>query len=294
MTNLNLTQLTNKTYIRNYLKNNNLFLRKKLGQNFLICPESIKTLVEQLELTPQDIIIEIGPGLGTVTCELIKRVTKLIAIELDRKLAMLLKENFSQFNNLDVLHHDAMKIDFQNLIAEIQNNIPGKRGIKIFSNLPYNIATSFIIKLLEKNFPIERMVFTIQKELMERFTATPKNKNYAASSVILQSSVDITFIKNISKEKFFPVPKVESSIILLQANYILKNNNILNKVSFFNFIKNSFAHKRKTLYNSLFISSTFDEQKLKTALQSCKIDIRTRAEELSLEVLIQLYKILYR
>lgn len=287
---LDLSRLSNKKYLINYLKNNRCFLSKKLGQNFLISAKIIHFIVDNLNLTNEDIVIEIGPGMGVVTVELLKKTKKLICIELDNKLGKILEKNFKNYENLTLIKGDALKTDFKLLIKKLkaQNGISGK--IKIFSNLPYAIATPLIIKLLENDLHVQEMLFTVQKELAERFTAKPKNKNYSASSVILQANAHIKIIQDIPKEKFFPKPKIESSIIVLKENNLLSLAGIDPKKAFSLFVKNCFAHRRKTLYNSLHLTHKYKEENLKIIFKKYKLKPNLRAEELSVEDFIKLYK----
>lgn len=159
------------------MKKYNIFANKKLGQNFLINEDVVDTIINSAEITKEDLIIEIGPGLGTLTSKLVEKAGKVICIELDKRMINILNDRFSLYNNIEIIHEDVLKVDIKDLIKKEKekNNI---KYAKIVANLPYYITTPIIMKLLESNLEIESITVMIQKEVAERLIEIPSRKKY--------------------------------------------------------------------------------------------------------------------
>lgn len=239
---------------------------KRLGQNFLICEESINKIAEDVK--KDDIILEIGPGLGTLTEVLLNKAKKVIAVELDPKMCKILKERFIAYNNIEIINEDILKVDI-NKIAP---------NVKVVANLPYYITTSIITHLLKTN--IKDITILIQKEVADRICATPGKKTAGAITYFVNYYADSFIVADVEKEKFIPSPKVTSSIIKL-TKLEKPRVEVKDEKLFFELIKTNFTKRRKTIINSL--SSIIDKETLKEVLNKLNINCNIRGEELSLK-----------
>lgn len=244
----------------------NVHPNKKLGQNFLISQEALETIAKDVEKS--DTIVEIGPGLGTLTNILAQKANKVIAVELDKKMVEILNDRFKLYNNVEIINEDILKID----INKISSNV------KIVANLPYYITSSIITKLIKEN--VRDITLLIQKEVAERICADTGTKKAGAITYFVKYYADAKIIGEVPKESFVPSPEVTSSIvkIIKRKEKIVK---VKNEELFFEIIKANFSKRRKTLLNSL--SGIIDKEKLKNILESLNIDIDIRGEELTVQ-----------
>lgn len=256
-------------YILNRFK---LTANKKLGQNFLIDPDVVQHIVEVAELTDQDQVLEIGPGIGTLTQGLAESGADLVAVELDQRLLPVLATTLKDYSNVKVMHGDILKT---NIMEQVQP------GFKCCANLPYYITTPIIFALLEQKLPLERMVVMVQKEVAERMTAEPGGKEYGALSVAMQYYTEPRIAFKVPASSFFPAPNVESAVLVCKKRTAppveLKSEDI-----FFRVVKAAFSLRRKMLNNSLKNMGLTTEQ-VKGWLTRAGIDGRRRAETLSLQ-----------
>ena len=247
---------------------------KKLGQNFLINESIIYDIVKKANVTKEDVVIEIGPGLGSLTKELINNAIKVIAIELDPNMIDILKSRFGIFDNFEVIYGDVLKIDLEELIK-------GYDSVKVVANLPYYITTPIIMKLLEDKLKIKSITVMVQKEVGERICATHKDKEYGAITVSVQYYSVPQIIIDVPKENFLPAPEVDSCVIRLDMRekplVSLKDEKL-----FFRLVKGSFTQRRKTINNSLTCSGKSKEEII-AALNKLGIDSKLRAENLSIQ-----------
>ena len=225
------------------LKKYNISANKKLGQNFLIDDDIIQNIIDAAELKETDLVIEIGPGLGTLTSKLLEKAGKVIAIELDEKMLKVLNDRFSLYNNFILINNDVLKVDLNKIIEE---NLEQLKSVKIVANLPYYITTPIIMKLLESKLKIETITVMVQKEVADRITATPGDKLSGAITYSVDYYAKAEEVVFVSKSCFMPSPEVDSTVIKLEIRKEPKVN-VLNEEMFFKVIKASFMQIRKTL-----------------------------------------------
>ena len=256
---------------------------KNLGQNFLIDDEAVAGIVEAANVSKDDLIIEIGPGLGTLTKELLDRAGKVICIELDKRMIEILNDRFSMYDNFKVLNDDVLKVDLKALIAneKIKNT-------KIVANLPYYITTPIIMKLLEERLDIETITVMIQKEVADRLVTKPGTGDTGAITYTIHYYTEPKRVLEVPNTAFIPAPKVNSTVINLN---ILKKPSVTVKdeAKLFEVIKTAFMQKRKTLVNALANSSKFGtKEQIEKILQTLEIDNKIRPEKLTLEEFTQI------
>lgn len=252
---------------------------KSLGQNFLIDGNIIEKICDGAHINENDGIIEIGPGIGTLTQQLCERAGKVISIELDKNLLPILDETLGDYNNVEVIHGDVLKIDLHQIIKE---KLQGK-NIKVVANLPYYITTPIIMKLLEEKLDIDKIVVMIQKEVAERMHAVPGNKDYGALSVAVQYYSNPEIIVNVPKNVFMPKPNVDSAVIMLDINKDPKVE-VSNTKIFFDVVKAAFGKRRKTLLNALSSGNLkVNKEEIQDILNRCDIHSQRRGETLSID-----------
>ena len=256
------------------LKKYGLKANKKLGQNFLINEEIIKEIVQKADIQENDVIIEIGPGLGSLTKELLEKAQKVIAIELDSNMVKILKERFSLYNNFELIEADVLKVNLKELIKNYES-------VKVVANLPYYITTPIVMKLLEDRLKLKSITVMVQKEVGERFSAKPNGKEYGAITVSINYYAEPKIIIDVPKENFDPIPEVDSCVIKLDIRDVPKVK-INDEKIFFNLIKAAFSQRRKTISNSLTCIGKTKEE-IKDTLEKLNINSNLRAENLSIE-----------
>ena len=264
--------------VRDILEKHNFKLSKSLGQNFLIDGNIVRSIVEKGGITEKDFILEIGPGIGTLTEELSIKAKYVVGIELDEALLPILKETLRERKNVEIIHGDILKIDLEELFHK---EFKGE-SIKIVPNLPYYITTPIIGRLLEEELNIQGIIVMIQKEVARRMIAKPNSKDYGALSIFVQYYTDPEIILNVPRSVFLPKPKVDSSVIRLN----LKNQKmkVENKEIFFKVVRSAFNQRRKTIQNSLSSKElNISKEKIKEILTLCNIDPQKRAENLTAE-----------
>ncbi|MDI6822511.1 MAG: 16S rRNA (adenine(1518)-N(6)/adenine(1519)-N(6))-dimethyltransferase RsmA [Actinomycetota bacterium] len=258
------------------LKKYNLRLSKSLGQNFLVDENILKKIIHAANLKSEDVVLEVGSGIGTLTQVLAERAGQVIAVELDRTLIPILSETLKGFENVKLLRRDALKLDLNLLPPSLQPN-------KLVSNLPYNIASPLLVKYLHEYPQIELFVVTIQKELAERILASPGGKDYGAFTLKIQYYSEPKMISIVPRTVFLPPPKVDSAVIKLKR-LSSPRVGVKHPSHLFELITAAFEHRRKTIKNSLIHSSrlSYGKREVEKALKGANIDPERRGETLSI------------
>ncbi len=235
------------------LKKYDFTFQKKFGQNFLIDTHVLEKIVDAADIGKDDLVLEIGPGIGTVTQYLCEAARQVIAVEIDRKLIKILKDTLSAYDNVEVINEDILKVDIAALVEEKNEGKP----IKVVSNLPYYITTPIIMTLLEKRVPVTDMTLMMQEEVARRMQATPGNKDYGALSLAVQYYSVPYIAAFVPQNCFMPRPNVGSAVVNLKCHK-KPPVEVIDEVLMFKLIKASFAQRRKTLQNGLANSAELD------------------------------------
>lgn len=254
--------------------------QKKFGQNFLIDPHVLDKIIDSANITKEDCVIEIGPGIGSVTQQLIEHAGKVISIEIDDQLIPILTEQFGDCSNFRLIHKDVLKVDLKKLIEEESPN----RKIKVVANLPYYITTPIIMALLENQLNIESITVMVQKEVADRLASKPGSKQYGAITVSVNYFADTYLVANVPRNCFMPRPNVDSAVIQLRL-HDESPVQVGNVQQLFKIIKAAFLLRRKTLLNTLAAHGELglEKDKLKELLDESGIGAQTRGETLSIE-----------
>lgn len=264
------------------MKKYDIKANKNLGQNFLISEEVVNKIVDSSNICKDDLIIEIGPGLGTLTKFLLEKAGKVICIELDTKMLRILNDRFLLYDNFEIINEDVLKVNLKEIIKKEKEQ--GKiKNVKIVANLPYYITTPIIMKLLEEELELESITVMIQKEVAERLIVKPGEKNTGAITYTVYYYATSEAVMEVPNSSFIPEPEVTSEVIKLNIRKepIVKP---INRDKMFKVIKNAFTQKRKTLLNSLTNTKIFESKKQGIEiLKELNIEENVRPEELSLE-----------
>jgi len=275
--------LSNRENLIEYLKKNGLWAKKGLSQNFLVDKKALDTIVEAAEIKPGDLVIEIGPGVGTLTIELVQRAEEVIAIELDKKLASLIQTSKIKYQNynskLKVINQDVLKVNLNELI--------GDRPYKVVANIPYAITSKILELFLSREHKPELMVLLVQKEVAERVCAKPGDMSVLSVSVQLYGRPSIIDI--VKKESFFPAPKVDSAILKIVTSDKLQVTSQEEK-ELFRLVHIGFSSRRKTLINNLSAGYHISKEKASDIIKKAGFKEMVRAQELSVEDWKKLFK----
>jgi len=258
-------------------------LSKSLGQNFLIDKNIIDKIISGSNIGKQDLVIEIGPGIGVLTAEAAQVAGKVVAIEIDKNLMPILEETLQEYDNIELINQDILKTNLINILEQ-NDIIRGQkvRGVKIIGNLPYYITTPIIMKILEDGVPADSITIMMQKEVADRIKAEPGGKVYGAISVAVQYYCTVTQVAVVPKEVFIPQPKVDSAVLRLDIRKE-KSIKLIDEKVFFACIKAGFGQRRKTLCNSLTGVCNLSKEMVTQVLSDAGIDGIRRAETLDLE-----------
>ncbi len=254
------------------LKAFGLHMSKKLGQNFLIDASVVRGIVAAAEVQPGDRVLEIGPGIGTLTQGLAEAGATVKAVELDKKLPAVLKETLAAYQNVEIIPGDILKVN----IPEIM----GPGPFKVAANLPYYITTPILMTLLERHLPITHLVTMVQKEVAERMTAQPGSRIYGALSVAVQYYTEPEIVLNVPPRSFIPAPEVDSVVIACRVRETPAVT-VRDEKLFFRVVKAAFGQRRKTLANAL-RGGGFPKEQVRDAMSAAGIDLLRRGETLSL------------
>lgn len=260
----------------------NLKANKSLGQNFLINKDVLETIVNSAQIGENDLVIEIGPGLGTLTEFLLEKAKKVLCIELDKNMVNVLNDRFVLYKNLEIINEDVLKIDLKSIIQNEKknNNI---ENVKIVANLPYYITTPIVMKLLEEKLDIESITIMIQKEVADRLIEEPGGKNCGAITYAINYYSEPEGIMEVDKSSFIPEPEVTSKVLKLKIRNIPKVK-VNDSEKMFKIIKCAFLQRRKTLLNALTINNVIEnKEKAIEIFSKLNIDTNVRGEKLTLE-----------
>lgn len=258
------------------IEENHFNFKKKYGQNFIVDKNIIHSIIKKSEIDDETLVIEIGPGAGSLTSELGKYAKNVIAYEIDETLKPILEKNITP--NTEVIYEDFLRRD----IAEDIKKYNYKK-LYVIANLPYYITTPIIIKLIETKIDFDKIVVMVQKEVGNRFKAKPKTKEYNSLSVFLSYYFNITKILDVSRNVFMPKPNVDSIVVCFTKK--VDKLKVNNEELFFKLIKDSFKQKRKNLRNNL---KGYDLENISKTLSKYKLDLTVRAEALPLEIFVDI------
>lgn len=260
------------------LDKNAFSFKKKFGQNFIIDENIIDSLLKNIELTQDTMVIEVGPGAGSLTYKLAQYAKKVLCYEIDTSLKEVLEKNLAPYSNIDIIYDDFLKRD---LHKDLENYSFDR--LYVVANLPYYITTPILVKFIEEKVSAEKMVFMVQKEVGDRFKAKPKTKDYGSLTVYLNYYFDVRKVIQVSKHVFLPKPNVDSIVIEFKRKdklLPLKNSEL-----FFKLVRDAFVQKRKTIKNNL---KEYDLEKIEKVLKQYTFSLTSRAEELPLEVFVEI------
>ena len=257
-------------------------LSKSLGQNFLTDKNIIDKIIEGSNITEEDFVIEIGPGIGVITREAAGAAGKVTAVEIDSTLMPVLQETLGDLDNVNVVNRDVLKTDLNQLAKEEMAENPNLKKVRIIGNLPYYITTPIIMKILEEGVKAESITVMMQKEVADRIMAEAGSKARGALSVAVQYYCTVSSVANVPKDVFVPVPKVDSTVLRLDIRKE-KAVDVKDDKMFFTAVKSGFGQRRKTLLNSLSAGSGFSKDQISEILTEAGIDPIRRAETLTID-----------
>ena len=260
------------------MKKHNFNLKKMYGQNFIIDENVINSIINNANIDKETLVIEVGPGAGSLTYKLSQFAKNVISYEIDDSLKDLLYDNLLGLNNIEIIFNDFLKV---NVLEDIKKY--NYKKLYVVANLPYYVTTPIITKFIEEKIPVDKIVVMVQKEVGDRFKAKPNTKEYNSLSVYLNYYFDIKKILDVSRNVFIPKPNVDSIVVEFSRKsetYKLKNERL-----FFQIVKDSFVQKRKTLKNNL---KGYNLEKIEESLNKYGYDLNVRAEQLPIEVFIDI------
>ena len=263
-------KIANLSATRHILKTFNLRASKRLGQNFLIDSAVVEGIVDAAEISEGDNVLEIGPGIGTLTQGLLEAGANVTAVELDKKLPAVLAQTLEGYENFKLVEGDILKVNLEELMPQ---------NFKVVANVPYYITTQILLTLMERKLPVTKIVTMVQKEVAERMIAAPNSKAYGAMTVAVQFRADVRIAFDVPPESFTPRPEVTSSVVVcdIRESPFKVDENFFTKV-----VRAAFGQRRKTLLNSL-IGAGFQREAVEKALEVAKIETARRAETLTIK-----------
>lgn len=278
---------------REIMQQYGLFVKKSLGQNFLIEPNILTKIIDAVQIDKATNVIEIGPGIGALTERIAREANHVLAFEIDGRLIPILEDTLSPYSNVTVIHEDILKVPLKETIEQIFDVVEKK--LLVVANLPYYITTPIIMNLLESRLPIDGFAMMMQKEVAQRMTAQPNTKAYGSLTIAIQywCEAKIGFI--VPRSVFNPMPNVDSAVLLLnRRNAPLVD--VVDEEFFFDLVRNSFVQRRKTLWNNLLTAyGRTDEIKntIEKGLEMVQIDSKRRAESLTIQEFSKLANVLH-
>lgn len=264
--------------MKDILEENEFSFKKKFGQNFIIDENIINNIINVSDLDKETLVIEIGPGAGSLTNKLAQKAGFVLCYEIDTTLETILSENLKEYNNVNIIFKDFLKEDVNEELKKY-----GYSKICVVANLPYYITTPIIMKIIDDKIPVDKMVIMVQKEVGDRLKAKPNSKDYGSLSVFLNYYFDITKALDVSKNVFIPRPNVDSVVVTLSKKSEKLSCN--NEEILFKLIRDAFTQKRKNLRNNL---RDYNLDKIEKILSKYNFDLTVRAEQLSLDIYIDI------
>lgn len=260
------------------LDRNNFKFKKNFGQNFIIDKNVIDNIISKSGVDSDTLVIEIGPGAGSLSAGIASKCGNLVCFEIDKTLKPILEENLKEFNNIEIIFEDFLTADVNEVIKKYNY-----KKIYVIANLPYYITTPIITKIIEKKINVDKVVVMVQKEVGDRFKANPGSKDYSSLSIFLKYYFDVFKILDVSRNVFMPKPNVDSIVV----EFVKTNTkfDVKNEEFFFKLVRDSFTQKRKTLRNNL---KAYDLDKISNVLAKYNFDLSVRAEQLPIEVFIDI------
>ena len=286
-----MSDLGNPRVIQQLMKEHHISARKKYGQNFLIDANILRQIVEAAEINKEDLVLEIGPGLGALTEQLLKAAGKVVAVEVDQVLIPILQENLKDYTNLVLLNDDILKVDLDELL---QKEGDGRKA-KVVANLPYYITTPIVAELLEKQNNLESITVMVQKEVAQRMQEGPSSKAYGALSLLVQYYAKAELMMTVSSSCFIPKPDVDSAVIRLKI-YEPKDRPVqtMHEKEMFELIRAAFNQRRKTLLNAVGNAAnlSYSKEQIREALSKMGKEETIRGEALTLQEFAELTELL--
>ena len=269
-----MAHINSPAQIKKIMSEHDLIFHKGLGQNFLFDEHYLNAIVNSGNITNDDIIIEIGPGLGVLTTRIAEKAKKVYAIEIDQNIAKVLNKLTTEYENIEIINQDIMKFDLNTITQKYES-------VKIIANLPYYITTPIVMKVLEETKNLKSIVIMIQKEVAQRFVAQPNTKDYGAITLAIDYHADASIKFAVPAGAFVPAPKVESAVVVLN---VLKEKrvNVTNEKLLFKIIKAAFGQRRKTLVNALSNNLSLSKDAIKNILTDFDLSETIRGEALSI------------
>jgi 16S rRNA (adenine1518-N6/adenine1519-N6)-dimethyltransferase len=269
------------TRTKEILKKHGFSFKKSLGQNFLIDTNILHNIVRTAELDASKAVLEVGPGIGSLTEQIAKSAGKVVSIEIDQRLIPILKETLEPYSHVEVVHGDVLKVDLHELVEQ---KFQGYERISVVANLPYYVTSPILMRLLEEELPLDNIVVMIQKEVAERIAAKPGGKEYGALSVIAQYFAKPEIAMIVPHTVFVPQPNVDSAVLKMNVRQTPLFH-VMDRKFLFRVVKTCFAQRRKTIFNNLLNGMFGKDQRdtLTHVLERAKIDPTRRGETLSLE-----------
>jgi len=259
------------------LEQNEFHLKKKFGQNFIVDENLIDSIVNKALIDKDTLVLEIGPGAGSLTYKMAKLAGFVLCYEVDTTLKPVLEENLKEFDNVNIIFEDFLKAD---VLSELSKYNYSK--IYVVANLPYYITTPILIKIIEDKLNVDKIVVMVQKEVGDRFRAVPGTKDYSSLSIYLNYYFDVKKILDVSRNVFIPKPNVDSIVVEFNKKERIK---LSNEELFFKLVRDSFTQKRKNLRNNL---KGYDLNKIEEVLKEYGYDLSVRAEQLSIEIFVDI------
>ena len=260
------------------LDRNNFKFKKNFGQNFIIDKNVIDNIITKSGVDSDTLVIEIGPGAGSLSAGIASKCGNLVCFEIDKALKPILEENLKEFNNIEIIFEDFLTADVNEVIKKYNY-----KKTYVIANLPYYITTPIITKIIDKKIDVDKVVVMVQKEVGDRFKANPGSKDYSSLSIFLKYYFDVFKILDVSRNVFMPKPNVDS--IVVEFVKTKTKFDVKNEEFFFKLVRDSFTQKRKTLRNNL---KAYDLDKISEVLAKYNFDLSVRAEQLPIEIFIDI------